>query len=305
MKISVVIPVYGGEFTLGDLFARIEQYFAGSGGDYEVVLVYDCGKDNSWKVIQELKQKNPERIKAIRLSRNFGQHNAIICGFKHAEGDYIITMDEDNQQNPDEMGKLIEKITSDNLDVVYGVSNNVAHSTFRTITSNVLKRMLRWGIPDLYPNYSPYRIIRKEIAKECTRLENSYTFLDGYLSWITRSMGEVEVSHSSRTNGKSSYTIGKLVEHSINIFVTFSNLPIRLLSYLSGIVFVTTLIYTIYIIYRVAVYNDVAPGFPTLISFVGFGVSFILLGIGILGEYVHRINLKTTKRPSFLESEIL
>lgn len=305
MKISIVIPVYGGEFTLGALYEKIEQYCSTSGLNYEVVFVYDCGKDNSWKVIQELKNKHSAVIKAIHLSRNFGQHNAILCGFKHADGDYIVTLDEDNQQDPGEIGKLLQKITTDNLDVVYGVSKNVAHNTFRTLTSNLLKKLLRWGIPDLYQNYSPYRIIRKEIAKECTRMENSYTFLDGYLSWITRSMGEVEVTHSSRTYGKSSYTIGKLVEHSINIFVTFSNLPIRLLSYLSGIVFLATLIYTIYIIYRVAVFNDVAPGFPTLISFLGFGISFILLGIGVLGEYVHRINLKTTKRPSFLEREIL
>ena len=126
-------------------------------------------------------------------------------------------------------------------------------------------------------------------------MSNSYTFLDGYLSWITDSVSSVAVKHYDRIAGKSSYTLKKLISHSINIFVTFSNLPIRLLSYASIIVFVITVLYSVYIILKKLLYNDLLQGFPSIIITLGFGISLILLGLGFIGEYIYRINLKTTK----------
>ena len=136
-------------------------------------------------------------------------------------------------------------------------------------------------------------------------MRNSYTFLDGYLTWVTNSVGSVQLTHQPRPAGRSSYTLGRLVRHSVNIFVTFSDVPVRLLSYASLLVFALTSIYSGYILLRKLFFNDLLPGFASLIIAIGFGVGLLLLGMGILGEYIHRINLKTTRRPDFIEAEAL
>jgi len=302
---SVVVPVFQGEGTLRPLVARLHAFFAAANFTHEIILVHDGGPDNSWTVIQELHQQMGTHVKGVQLSRNFGQHNALICGFGHATGRFIITLDEDLQHRPEDIALLIAKQQADDLDVVYGKAATLKHAPFRNVTSRVIKRLLRIGIPELHPDYSAFRLIKRDIARYCLEMRNSYTFLDGYLSWITDRVGSVEITHQERTVGKSSYTLEKLINHSINIFVTFSDLPVRILSITSILVFLVTLGYSTYVLIRKLVYNDFLSGFPSLIIAIGFGVGLIMLGMGILGEYIHRISLKTTRRPNFVERETL
>jgi glycosyltransferase involved in cell wall biosynthesis len=303
---SIVVPVYRGQDTLRPLAQQLQAFFAETGQSYEVIFVYDCGPDDSWRVILELRAElGPEVVKAVRLARNFGQHNALICGFNYARGRFIVTMDEDLQHRPADIARLAEVQAAGNYDVVYGKYETLQHSGFRNITSRLLKKLLQVGIPDLHPDYTAFRLIRADTARYCLGMSNSYTFLDGYLTWITRSVTSVAVAHQERAAGESSYTVSKLIEHSINIFVTFSDLPVRLLSLTSVVVFVLTSCYSLYIIGRKLILNDFSSGFPTLIITLGFGVGLILLGMGILGEYIHRVNLKTTRRPNFVETETL
>lgn len=136
-------------------------------------------------------------------------------------------------------------------------------------------------------------------------MRNSYTFLDGYLSWITTKTSSCIVSHKERQGGVSAYTLKKLVNHTINIFVTFSDLPIRLVSKLSIILLTLMTCYGVYIISRKILYDDFAMGYPSIILTIGFGVGFIMLALGIIGEYIYRINLKTTKRPNYNVDQLL
>lgn len=305
MKLSFIIPVYHGEQTIQPLFECIKNACLKYQYQFEAIFVWDCGPDRSWEKIVELKQLYPELIKGIRLSRNFGQHNAIICGFAHTQGDYMVTMDEDLQHNPDEVNLLVKKQQEDDYDVVYGHYPDRQHNGFRNMTSQLLKKLLETGIPDLHPHYSAYRLIKRDIALATLEMQNSYTFLDGYFSWITTHVSSLEVSHHSRQAGVSSYTLKKLINHSINIFVTFSNLPIKLVTYLSLTFFVFTFGYAVYILLEKLLFNNLIPGFASMIVLLGFGIGSILLGISVLGEYIHRINLKTTRRPNFSISEIL
>lgn len=302
---SIIIPVYRGEKTLEPLFLKIKGYFERNQLPYQVIFVYDCGPDRSWTIIEGLKKQFPEIITAVRLTRNFGQHNATICGFRYAKGDLIITMDEDLQHEADDIAVLIRKQKETGDDIVYGIYEERKHNFFRNATSNILKKMLALGIPDLHKDYTSFRLIRATTAKETLRMNNSYTFLDGYLSWITNRVSSVTVQHSSGQAGKSSYTFKKLIEHSVNIFVTFSNLPIRILILASFIILIVFFTYSLYILYRKIFFDDLVPGFATIIILCGFGFGLILFGLGIIGEYIQRINLKTTKRPNFLEAEIL
>ena len=298
MLYSIIIPVYNGEQTVDNLYTRIKQFFADK-YNYEVIFVYDCGKDNSWEVLLKIKMQNPQNVKLIRLSRNYGQHNALICGFEYAKGDFIVTMDEDLQHAPEDIQKLIDKQNEMDYDVVYGKYEIRNHSGFRNAGSSILKRIIDVGIPDIHPDYSAFRLIKAGIAKSCITMRNSYTFLDGYISWITTNCSSCIVSHSERQGGVSAYTFSKLINHTINIFVTFSNLPIRFLTKLSFFVLFVMTLYSTYIIIRKLVFNDLAMGYPSLVIIVGFGVGLIMLALGIIGEYIYRINLKTTQRPTY------
>ena len=208
-------------------------------------------------------------------------------------------MDEDLQHAPEDIQKLIDKQKEMDYDVVYGKYEIRNHSRFRNAGSSMLKRIIDVGIPDIHPDYSAFRLIKAGIAKSCITMRNSYTFLDGYISWITTNCSSCIVSHSERQGGVSAYTFSKLINHTINIFVTFSNLPIRFLTKLSFFVLFVMTLYSTYIIIRKLVFNDLAMGYPSLVIIVGFGVGLIMLALGIIGEYIYRINLKTTQRPNY------
>lgn len=305
MNYSIIVPVYNGEKTVRLLFERVNKFFTASKYTFELIFVYDCGKDNSWVVLQDLKNEYPDLIKLIKLSRNFGQHNALICGFEYASGEYFITMDEDLQHAPEDIEILINKQKESDFDVVYGKYDVRKHSVLRNFTSSVLKKIIEIGIPEIHPDYSAFRLIKSNIAKSTIEMRNSYTFLDGYLSWITTNVCSCIVSHNERQGGVSAYTFNKLLNHTVNIFVTFSNLPIRFLTKLSFLVLFIMSLFSAYIIVRKIMIDDLAMGYPSLIITVGFGIGLIMLSIGILGEYVYRINLKTTKRPNYNIDKIL
>jgi len=305
IQYSVVVPVYNGETTVNSLFEEIKCFFEKFYYTYEVVFVYDCGKDNSWIKLKELKSKYPDTVKLIKLSRNFGQHNALICGFEQAKGDFIITMDEDLQHSPEDIILMINKQNESNSDVIYGKYEELNHSIFRNFSSTILKNIIRIGIPEIHPDYTAFRLIKASVAKSTVEMRNSYTFLDGYLSWITTDVQSCVVTHHERQGGKSSYTYNKLINHTINIFVTFSDLPIRFLSSFSILLLIGMCFFATYIVIRKWIFNDLAMGYPSLILAIGFGVGLIMLALGIIGEYIYRINLKTTKRPNYKVVEIL
>jgi undecaprenyl-phosphate 4-deoxy-4-formamido-L-arabinose transferase len=299
---SIVVPVYNGEKTVEALFQQTQKFFESNKLSFEMIFVHDCGPENSWEVLTKLKQKYPNKIIIIKLSRNFGQHNAVICGIESSNGEFVITMDEDLQHNPFDIERLIEEQTKADYDVVYGKYENREHSNTRNLGSWFLKKMIVVGIPDIHPDYSSFRLIKKDIAKSTVNMHNSYTFLDGYISWITTHCSSCIVRHNIRQGGESSYSFKKLVNHTINIFITFSNYPLKLVTTGSIVIFIITSLYSCYVIYRELVYDDFAMGYPSIIISIGFGVSAILLTLGIIGEYIYRINLKTTKRPNYFKS---
>ena len=302
---SVVVPVYRGEATLEKLFLQVKKSMDDLGKRAEVIFVHDNGPDNSWTVICQLKTRYPELVTGIQLTRNFGQHNATICGFKYARGEFVITLDEDLQHSPEDIDLLIAEQKRIDADVIYGVYDDRKHNPLRNITSIALKKILSTGIPDLHRDYTSYRLIKKSIAIETLTMQNSYTFLDGYLSWLTNKVGSVIVTHSTGEAGKSSYTIKKLIAHALNIFITFSTLPIRILSWMSAGIIILSVLFSAYLLARKIFYNDLIPGYTSIIIVLGLGFGLIFFGMAILGEYLQRINIKTTKRPVFLERNIL
>ncbi len=299
MEYSVLIPIFRVNRSLFELYDKVclslIEY------QFEIILVYDCGSPVSLEVCKELESN--ENVRLIKLTRNFGQHNAIIAGIKIAKGNWIITMDEDLQHDPADILNLIKEQKLSQAKVVYGDYPERKHNVFRNTTSSLMKGVLKIGIPELYPHYSAFRLIDMRIAKHLVEMNNSYTFLDGYLSWITNNFSHVVVSHNESQSGESSYTIRKLLKHSVNIFVTFSSLPIRILTFISSLLFCLSVSYAIWIIISSYTIANYQTGFPTLVVLLGLGFGFVIFGMAVIGEYIYRINLKATKRPNFIIEE--
>jgi glycosyltransferase involved in cell wall biosynthesis len=241
MDLSVIIPVFNGEKTLPELYRKIRSTLD-SRYVYEILFVYDCGKNNSWKVIQELTNSDPSICRGFHLKRNYGQHNALIFGMTKAQGDFIITLDEDLQHDPENIHDFINKQKEGDFDVVYGKFEKLQHEGMRIRTSEILRNMLKRIIPGLYPYYSPYRLIKRETATKICKLKNSYPFIDGYIGWTTDKISDVTVNHLKRVNGSSSYSYYKLLKHATLIIVAYTKAKNCLLVVSSALILVAFVI---------------------------------------------------------------
>ncbi len=298
MTLSIVVTVYRSQKTLWELYRQIGMAVGELDVDYEIILVEDCGGDDSWKVIQEIAQIDL-RVRGVQLSRNFGQHAATICGFSLARGDWIITLDDDLEQPPSSIPQLLEK-AQEGYDLVYGVYPERTHSLWRNSTSSIARRLFNAAIPSLNYSYTSFRVIRGSLARELIQFDSPFPFVDGYLSWLTNRYATVEVTHGVRADGRSTYTFSKLLIHSINIFVTFSDQPLRLASWIGLLFFFVGMAWIAFIV------AGRLFGFITVSGFASIMAAIILFGgiqlliLGIFGEYLGRMNFKSSKKPLFL-----
>jgi polyisoprenyl-phosphate glycosyltransferase len=289
MNISVIIPVYNGEKTIKELYRKLEEtlYYQ---SNWEVIFIYDCGKDNSWQVISDITKKNPTKVRSFKLSRNYGQHNAILFGINEAKGDLIITLDEDLQHDPSIIWKMIGKLKEGNYDLVYARFNKLKHPGMRIWASELLRRILKNIVPGLFPGYSPFRLIKRDIATKITLLRNSYTFLDGYLGMVTDNIGYINAEHFRRADGVSSYTYYKLFRHAVMIAIAYSPLKRWILT--------LALLFNAF-----SIFLFFGPGFTGDSSSVKFmffltgSTGILLLFCGLFAEAIHFKGMRTNKMP--------
>lgn len=296
--ISVVVPVYRSEQTLPKLHQRLVAAIERVTSDFEILLVEDCGGDGSWEAIQRIAIQD-KRVRGIKLSRNFGQHAATICGFSLTRGEWVITLDDDLEQDPDEIPALFAK-AREGYALVYGVYGERAHSTWRNLTSEVARRMFRFAIPSLNYEYTSFRVINGRLARELAHFDSPFPFVDGYLSWLTNSCASVPVMHGARDSGRSNYNFRKLVVHTINIFVTFSDLPLRMASWIGLGAFLAGMIWLAVIMLRWLVGGITVSGYASVMAGIILFSGLQLLILGIFGEYLGRVNFKSSKKPLFL-----
>jgi len=232
-RISIVIPVYNSEKTIGELVGQLELQLRPM-LDIDIILVNDGSTDRSFQVLEGLSRKY-DNVRALNLSRNFGQHNATMAGLNYAKGEYAVTMDDDLQHPAAEIFKLIAEIDKGH-DVVYGeYPKNEGFFRNAGSMANSLMMEIMIGKPRGL-RFSSFRIIRSFVVKEMVRYDAPYPYLDGLILRITRNIGTVKVEHRERENGRSNYTIKKLLSLWMNGFLNFSILPLRLFAYI-GIVF--------------------------------------------------------------------
>jgi Glycosyltransferases involved in cell wall biogenesis len=269
-----------------------------AGLKHELLLVDDRGQAGAWHMIQRLASMHPE-IKGLRLGRNFGQHAATMCGIAESSGEWIVTLDDDLEHPPEAIPKLLAKGSLEHP-VVYGVFPKRTHAWYRNISSEIMRRALKKAFPDLNENYTSFRAVHRSVADVIVAFGLSRPYIDGMISWVTNSVATVEVSHGERVHGESTYTLKKLVSHALNIFVTFSHLPLRIATYTGTGLALLSFASLIYVVYGRLSGSVSSPGYASLMSVVLFACGIQLIILGVLGEYIGRLMGATYRKPVYV-----
>jgi undecaprenyl-phosphate 4-deoxy-4-formamido-L-arabinose transferase len=297
MNLSVVIPVYNGQHTIGELVERLGKVLPGISDSYEAVLVCDGSPDESWKVIEELAGRHAW-VKGIDLMRNYGQHNALLCGVRAARYEVIITMDDDLQHPPEEIPLLLAKL-EEGYDVVFGVPRKMPHSWWRNLTSSITKQVVGsvMGYKSIR-DISSYRAFRTHIRQAFEDYRGPDLLLDVLLTWGTNRFGTVPVDESPRTIGTSNYSLMKLVKMALTLLTGYTTVPLRFASILGFLFTLFGLLVLIYVIVTYFALGSV-PGFSFLASTIIIFSGVQLFALGIIGEYLARIFDRSYGRPTY------
>lgn len=295
-ELSIVVPVYNGADTIRELVTEVSALEVQGG--IEIVLVHDCGRDNSWEILQDLVAESRVPMTIIDHSRNFGEHNTVMDGLRHARGRYIITMDDDLQNPPSEILKLYEAARDGDLDVVYAIYRKKEHAGWRNLGSRFANAVASW-ISDkprgLY--LSTFRCMNRFLVDQIVQFRGPFVYIDGLIFQVTRRAEAVEVKHLPNRTGRSNYTLSGLVALWVVILVTFSVKPLRLSTLLGfGMSFFGMLFAAYIVAERLFIKNEIS-GYASLatILLVFSGMQFLLLGL--LGEYIGRIFLSLNGKP--------
>lgn len=296
--LTVIVPVYNGEQTLSELVERLHAVLPHQCRSFEILLVNDGSSDESWNTIRRLAAEYAS-VRGINLSRNYGQHNALLCGIRAATSDVLVTMDDDLQNPPEEIPKLLCKL-AEGYDVVYGVPQQEQHGFLRDLASQFTKLALRSAMgTEIARNVSAFRAFRRVVCVSFEHFQGSFVCLDVLLTWGTNRFSAVRVEHDPRPRGVSGYSVGKLIRHASNMITGFSVLPLQIAS-LVGFVFTLVGIAVLaYVLGRYFLQGSPVPGFPFLASTIAIFSGAQLFALGVIGEYLARIHFRAMERPSY------
>ena len=298
MELSVVIPVYNSSESLRQLTARLLAALEELQVTHEIIFVDDGSRDCSWDVLREIQAEHSDRVFCVQFMRNFGQHNALMCGFRHTQGRFVVTLDDDLQNPPEEIGKLLKAIRTQQLDVVYGAPDRRKHRTWRNLGSWLVNAVYRTMFKTRVA-ISSFRIIRREVLEATFSYSLNYTFVDGLLAWNSQRIGEVTVEHHPRKIGRSNYSFPKLVMLALNLFSNFSLLPLQAVSLIGFVVALSGLLTGTYYLWQFLMSNIAVSGYAsTIVSILVLG-GVQLLSLGMIGEYLGRLHLNVNRKPQY------
>lgn len=300
--LSIVVPVYNSATMIRSLIEAIETTFADSTKTFEVILVNDGSADRSWEEIAQL-AKDRAFVLGINLMRNYGQHNALLAGIQQAQGDVIVTMDDDLQHPPAEIPKLLA-VLHEGWDVVYGVPDRERHGFWRDLASRLYKVALRTVMRvDVAEQTSAFRAFRRATVEAQMRFTGPFVDIDALLAWGTSRFGSVRVRHMERGDGVSNYTFLSLVSHALDMTTAFSTLPLRVATFTGFGFMLFSVAVLVWVIGRYFLEEGSVPGFPFLASIIGLFAGAQLFAIGIMGEYLAKIHLRSMGYPAVVVRE--
>lgn len=303
MRLSIVVPVYCGGATVPELVTCLGAELRGR-YDLEIVLVDDGSPDDSAEVCRGLAAQF-DWVKVLCLSRNFSEHNAVMAGLNHATGDVVVIMDDDLQNPPSEVTRLIEALNEGN-DVVYARYERKRHNWFRNLGSKLNDRVANVMLKkprDLY--LCSFKAMSRFVVDEIIKFDGPFPYIDGLILRVTRKIGVVTVQHESRQVGRSGYTLRKLIALWVNMFTSFSILPLRVASLLGLVVAATGVLLALAFVIERARNPALQVGWASLVVSVLVLAGVQLFVLGMLGEYLGRMFLKIGGEPQFIVREAL
>jgi undecaprenyl-phosphate 4-deoxy-4-formamido-L-arabinose transferase len=299
--VSVVVPVYNSRPTLPTLVERLAATLRPH-GPFEVILVNDGSRDGSWEVIRELAAARPE-VKGIDLSRNFGQHNALLCGVRYARFPVTLTLDDDLQHPPEEAPVLLAELTA-GADVVYGTPRKEAHGVVRDTGSVAMKLVMRHVMGTEQARIlSAFRTFRTRLRDGFADYRGPQVSLDVLLSWVASRFVAVPVRHERRRVGRSGYSYRRLAVHAVNVITGFSVMPLRAATLCGFAAALLGIGLLAYVLIQYLIQGGSVPGFPFLASVVVFFAGVQMTALGVIGEYLARMHHRLMERPAYVVRE--
>jgi len=297
-SISIVIPVYNSEQSLPVLFTRLAGMLPTLAEQYEVVLINDGSRDRSAETLDALAAKY-DWARPLHLMRNYGQHNAILCGIRHASKAVVVTMDDDLQNPPEEIPRLLAKL-AEGYDVVYGYPRQENHGVLRNLASRITKISMQQAMGvKVASRISSFRAFRTELRAAFADYRGSFVSIDVLLGWSTTRFAAIAVENPPRAIGLSNYTMAKLIAHAMNMMTGFTTLPLQLASILGFAFALFGLGILIFVVGRYLIEGGSVPGFPFLACALAIFSGVQLFALGIIGEYLARMHFRLQDKPSY------
>jgi undecaprenyl-phosphate 4-deoxy-4-formamido-L-arabinose transferase len=298
-NVSVVVPVYNGELNLPHLVSALGSVLPRCCGNYELVLVNDASPDRSWEIIRGLAERH-SWVRGINLLRNYGQHNALLCGIRAARYDTIVTMDDDLQNPPEEIPKLLDKLEQ-GYDVVYGVPARQQHGLWRDLASLITKAILKNAMgAETARSVSAFRAFDARVRQGFQDYHGPFVSIDVLLTWGAARFATLRVRHDPRRAGASGYSLHRLIVHALNMLTGFSVLPLQIASVVGFACTLFGIVVFAYVIGRYLLQGSPVPGFPFLASIIAIFSGAQLFALGIIGEYLARMHFRMMERPAYI-----
>lgn len=301
--LSIVVPLYRSRDSIERLIRELSELQVDGG--CELVLVNDGSPDDTAELAEKFMQSSQRAITLVKLSRNYGEYNAVMAGLHHAQGEYIVTMDDDLQNPPSEALRLLQHARDGGHDVVYSYYADKKHASWRNLGSWLTNRVSDLLLDKPRGLYlSSFRVMSSFVAKQICRYDGPYVYVDGLILQVTQRIGTLEVRHDERASGTSNYTIRRLVRLWLVMFVGFSVMPLRIATLTGFLMAVSGFLFMIAVVVIRLVYGSVEGWSSLMAALLLFsGTQLILLGVA--GEYIGRTYLTANKRPQFVVRDVV
>jgi undecaprenyl-phosphate 4-deoxy-4-formamido-L-arabinose transferase len=302
LALSIVIPVYNGAASVVELVTALAELTVPGG--HEIILVNDCSPDDSLAICRQLVAEARLPMTLINLARNFGEHNAVMAGLRHAQGAHVITMDDDLQNPPSEVLRLLEYAQQSGKEVIYTAYATKEHAGWRNLGSRFTNRVADWLLDKPRGLYlASFRCMSAFVVAEITRYEGPFPYVDGLIMQVTQSLGALEVQHLPRAHGRSNYTLRRLVRLWLNMFVNFSVMPLRLATVAGFAISLCGLAGTLWVVLE-ALLAETPPGWASLAVAVLLLSGVQLMMLGLIGEYLGRLYLTANRKPQSVVKDV-
>ncbi len=297
--LSVVTPVYRAEGCLEELYRRLVAALAGITQDFEIIMVEDCGGDRSWEIIMELARKDA-RVKGIQFSRNFGQHYGITAGLDHCDGDWVVVMDCDLQDRPEDIPRLYAK-AGEGYEIVIARRGRRSHPLSKRLASWLFYKLFSYLADIEYDSRAGnFRIVSRKVVASFRQMREQLRFFGGLVNWMGFPATTVDVQHDERYAGPSTYTAAKLWRLASDTIIAYSDKPLRLSVRFGFVLAFLAFSYGLYIVARALLYGSPITGWSSLIVSVYFIGGVIIAILGVIGIYLGKTFDEAKKRPLYI-----